>query len=322
MFFNWFRFKLFYHFGIICFMTILYIQNTVAGMAVLPKANPHNLKIYVNAIIGDSEIYRNHKNIIELNRVASWLKIQMKQFGIPCKDQAYNVDRQTYKNVVCTLNVGQTEKIIVGAHYDVYGDQEGADDNASGVAGVLEIARLLVQQKSQLKQNIEFVFYTLEEPPYFKTENMGSFIHAKSVVKDKDKILGVYVLEMIGYYSNKLSVQTYPTGLGLIYPKHANFIAAIGNFSSRSLSTDFCDSMDTLNKLQCEQLIGLTFIQGVDFSDHANYWKFGIPAIMITDTAFFRNRNYHTAGDTVATLNFNKMADVVNGLVKILLNET
>jgi hypothetical protein len=290
-----------------------------AQSALNQQANVNNLKIYINNIVHGSNTHRNYRNIVELNRVAAWLKGQMQQFGITCHYQDYIVDQQSYKNVICPLNVGATDKYIVGAHYDVYGEQDGADDNASGVAGVLETARLLQQNKANLKHNIDFVFYTLEEPPYFRTEQMGSYVHAKSIRDQTPQILGVYILEMIGYYSSQ-DIQTYPTGLGLFYPKHGNFIAAISNWNSRGLSTNFCEKMSKLEQLQCERLIAPAFIHGVDFSDHGNYWKFNIPAIMITDTAFFRNAHYHLATDTIEQLNFQKMANVVDGVVETLLN--
>ena len=299
-------------------LIILLTSNNYAET--VTKANPAYLKMYMNNIVGGKYAYRNYRNIAELNRVAAWIKGQMKQFGIECSYQNYSVDRQTYRNVVCPLNLNQTKKIIVGAHYDVFGEQDGADDNASGVAGVLETARLMAQNKNQLKYNIEFVFYTLEEPPYFRTEHMGSYIHAKSVEKSKHEIFGVYILEMIGYYSER-DIQTYPTGLGLFYPSHGDFIAAISNYSSRSLSANFCHQMSSLDKLQCERLIAPSFIEGVDFSDHGNYWKYDIPAIMITDTAFFRNPHYHLKTDQMSQLNFIKMADVVDGLVRSMVNQ-
>lgn len=282
------------------------------------KANPEYLKTYMNNIVGGKDVYRNYKNIAELNRVAAWLKGQMKQFGIECHYQNYTVDAQTYKNVVCPVEMNKKEKIIIGAHYDVFGEQDGADDNASGVAGVLETARLLALKKEKLKHNVEFVFFTLEEPPYFRTEQMGSYIHAKSKEQIKDQIIATYILEMIGYYSEK-DVQNYPAGLGLFYPKHGNFIAAISNFSSRRLSAHFCTEMTYLNQLQCERLIAPSFIEGIDFSDHANYWKYDIPAIMITDTAFFRNPHYHLKTDQTYQLNFNKMANVIDGVVYTVL---
>lgn len=285
----------------------------------LRTAEPDNLKVYLEQIIGSESEYRNYKNIQELNRVSSWIREQMRLFGVSCSFQTYTVNSQPYRNVVCPLNTGQSDKVIIGAHYDVFEEQQGADDNASGVAGVLETARILAAEKSRLKQNVEFVFYTLEEPPYFRTEHMGSYVHAKSVAKNKDKISGVYILEMIGYFDPRVT-QEYPIGLKWIYPSHSNFIAAVGNIQSRELTSSYCNAMGELDQLQCERLISPSFIQGVDFSDHMNYWQFGMPAMMITDTAFYRNKNYHTEQDTLSKLNLDKMAQVIDGVVKMVLS--
>lgn len=281
------------------------------------QADPNRLKGYLDQVIAPTT-FRNYENTKELDRVAAYLKQQMEQYSIPCEYQPYQVDGKTYRNVVCHLQVGNAKKVIVGAHYDVYGDYHGADDNASGVAGVLETARILASNKTRLKQNIDFVFYTLEEPPYFRTEHMGSYVHAQSILKQKDQIQAVYILEMIGYFDTKAE-QDYPKGLGLFYPKYGNFIGAVSNFSSRNLGEKYCDAMKKIQRLDCQRLIAPSFVQGVDFSDHMNYWNVEIPAIMITDTAFFRNKHYHTKDDTVEKLNLKKMAEVVNGLVYTLL---
>ncbi|WP_254592214.1 M28 family peptidase [Acinetobacter bouvetii] len=289
----------------------------------LPSETPagtDNLKVYLEQIIGEQG-YRNYKNVQELQRVSAWIKEQMRLFGIPCQYQNYSVNSLAYRNVVCTLTAGHAEKVIVGAHYDVYGKFQGADDNASGVAGVIETARILSQQKSQLAHNVEFVFYTLAEPPFFKSEQMGSYVHAKSIEAQKDQIQGVYILEMIGFFDENL-VQQYPVGLKWVYPQHGNFIAAVSNLQSYNLSAKYCEAMRELDELECQRLVAPSFISGMEFSDHLNYWNLGIPAMMITDTGPFRNKHYHTATDTLKTLNLNKMAYVVDGLVKILMAQS
>ena len=296
---------------------ITQLSYAVSNQAV-NKAEPENLSVYLNQIISPIT-YRNHTQVDELNRVSAWIKGQMQKFGIPCDYQNYQVDAKKYRNVVCELNIGASKNIIVGSHYDVHDDTDGADDNASGVAGVLETARILSNEKSRLKNNVEFVFYTLEEPPYFRTEDMGSAVHANAAQKYKDKIAGVYILEMIGYFDTR-NIQDYPAGLKLFYPAHGNFIGAISNFNSSSLASNYCNAMKALNKLDCQRLIAPSFVTGVDFSDHLNYWNNGIPAIMITDTAFFRNKNYHTPQDKVETLNLTKMSYVIDGVVQTLLN--
>ncbi|MDM1763446.1 M28 family peptidase [Acinetobacter sichuanensis] len=293
--------------------------NIYADTSIHRQADAYRLNGYLDYIIAPYA-FRNYENTKELDRVAAYLKKQIEQFSIPCEYQPYQVEGKTYRNVVCHLQTGNSKKVIIGAHYDVYGNFKGADDNASGVAGVIETARILAANKTRLKHNVDFVFYTLEEPPYFRTEHMGSYVHAQSILNEKSQIQAVYILEMIGYFDHK-EIQEYPSGLGLFYPKHGNFIGAVSNFSSRHLGEKYCDSMKDLKRLDCQRLVAPSFVKGIDFSDHMNYWNVEIPAIMITDTAFFRNKHYHTKDDTVEKLNVNKMTDVINGVVYSLLEK-
>lgn len=282
-------------------------------------AEPQNLTVYMQQVLGGGD-HRNFKDVQELNRVSAWIREQMRLFGIPCQYQNYKVNDEPYRNVVCSLKNINTDKVIIGAHYDVFEDKSGADDNASGVAGVIETARILASERKRLKASVDFVFYTLEEPPYAGTEQMGSFIHAKSLEKQKENIQGIYILEMIGYFDSNL-VQEYPIGLKWLYPSHGNFIATVGNLQSREMTADYCNAMKNLNQLQCERIIAPSFVQSMDFSDHLNYWNLGYPAMLITDTGSYRNKNYHTDQDRIETLDVGKMAQVVNGLVNTILKE-
>ena len=295
-------------------LMFLYSWQCFAEQKLLLDIDEVRIKNNLNQIIHPNS-HRNYKNIAELNRVSAWIKEQMRLFGIPCQFQNYIVNRENYRNVVCSLNVRRADKVIVGAHYDVFEQQQGADDNASGVAGVLETARILAQEKKNLKHNVEFVFYTLEEPPYANTEYMGSYVHAKSEQAQRDKIQGVYILEMIGYY-DVAQTQEYPAGLKWFYPSHANFIAAVSDIDSRGLGENFCAAMQNL---ECQRLVAPSITPGINFSSHSNYWKYDIPAIMVTDTAFYRNKNYHTSADTLKTLNLEKMTQVIDGLVQAIL---
>ena len=282
-------------------------------------AEPQNLTVYMQQVLGGGD-NRNFKDVQELNRVSAWIREQMRLFGIPCQYENYKVNDEPYRNVVCSLKNINTDKVIIGAHYDVFEDKSGADDNASGVAGVIETARILASERKRLKANVDFVFYTLEEPPYAGTEQMGSFIHAKSLEKQKENIQGIYILEMIGYFDSNL-VQEYPIGLKWLYPSHGNFIATVGNLQSREMTADYCNAMKNLNQLQCERIIAPSFVQSMDFSDHLNYWNLGYPAMLITDTGSYRNKNYHTDQDRIETLDVGKMAQVVNGLVNTILKK-
>lgn len=293
------------------------LGSSLSAANSIQYAQVSNLELFFSQIMSVDE-YRNYKNLKELNRVSAWIKGQMQRFGIPCQFQVYIVNSLSYRNVICTLEVQANTKLIMGAHYDVLSNRQGADNNASGMAGLLETARLLALQKSKLKQNIEFAFYTLEEPPFFKTEHMGSYVHAKSLKKQKQKIKGVVILDSIGYFDENL-VQNYPVGLKWIYPRHANFIAVIGHLASTGMTGDYCAAMQRLNRLECQRFVSPTFAQDMDFSGYLNYAKFNYSTMLITDTAHYRNPHYNTEHDTLDELDLSKMSQVIDGLVAMAL---
>jgi Zn-dependent M28 family amino/carboxypeptidase len=179
-------------------------------VATAQTASAGKLKEHVNALASTPES-RNYKNVNALNTAAGYVKQELLKYTSNVEEQPYIVNGVTYKNIIARFGDVTRERIIIGAHYDVCGEQPGADDNASGVAGLLELARLL--KDTQLNYCIELVAYTLEEPPYFRTENMGSYIHAKSLKDAGVKIKGMICLEMIGYFDDKKGSQSYPVGL-------------------------------------------------------------------------------------------------------------
>jgi Zn-dependent M28 family amino/carboxypeptidase len=260
---------------------------------------------------------RNHQNLAELQQAADYIfdYFQTLKQG-KTERQKYMADNQNeYQNIIWSYNSEKTERIVIGGHYDVCGNQRGADDNASAVAGLLEIARLLDSLQPDLPYRVDIVAYCLEEPPNFRTTNMGSYVHAKSLIDKQIPIKSMICLEMIGYFSDKKQSQDYPiAAMKLLYPTVGNFIAVVGNTNSGKLVNSMKSAMKSVANLPVSAINAPTFVQGVDFSDHQNYWKFGIPAVMITDTAFFRNSHYHKETDTIETLDFDKMQEVVRGI--------
>jgi Zn-dependent M28 family amino/carboxypeptidase len=231
-----------------------------------------------------------------------------------------------YKNVIGVLNDHVNKTLIVGGHYDVCGNQQGADDNASAVAGVIETAKKL-KENGFSKYRIEFVAFTLEEPPFFNTRKMGSYVHAKSKVKDRDNIIGMINYEMIGFYSEKENSQRFPFILKHLIPSFREVkFPTIGNFIgivSNKKSTDFLKNFNFSSidkKIESFEMVVPKLLEPVTASDHLNYWKFDIPAIMITDTAHFRNPNYHKKTDTLETLDQSKMQYVINMVVSGISN--
>jgi Zn-dependent M28 family amino/carboxypeptidase len=257
---------------------------------------------------------RNHRNLASLEKAVKYINRELQPFTKMIRAQDYQVDNRIYRNLVANIGPQDAEIIVIGAHYDVCGDQPGADDNASGVAGLLLLAKHLSANKAALRYNYELVFYSLEEPPYFRTKFMGSAVHARSLKDKGARVKYMLSLETIGYYSDKKGSQRYPAGLSLFYPSEGNFIAAVGRQADGDLLSSLKKNFQKHSPLKIITLAAPSFITGVDFSDHLNYWAQGWNAAMVTDTAFMRNRNYHEASDTPDTLDYEKMAQVIRGV--------
>jgi hypothetical protein len=261
--------------------------------------------------------FRTYQNTDQLNITANYIKTIFNQYSDSISIQEYVVNGQVYKNVICSFGTENKKRIIVGAHYDVCDNQEGADDNASGVVGLLELSRLLKGQK--LNKRVDLVAYSLEEPPYFRTEFMGSYIHAKSLFENKTEVYGMISLEMIGYFKDEKKSQSYPIGLlSVFYGNRGNYITLIKKFCAGKFARKFCEKFKSTHAIRTKIFTGPPALAGIDFSDHLNYWKFGFSALMLTDTSFFRNKNYHQETDTLETLDIKRMAKVIDGVFKTL----
>lgn len=285
------------------------------AVAATPEAR---LEAVVRAL-AETEKPRHFKNPAVLDAVAADLGRRMTASGFTCREQVFEARGQTFRNVVCAGGAAPEKGVwVVGAHYDVWGDLPGADDNASGVAGLVELAHRLGPKLAALPFHVELVAYANEEPPFFRTPDMGSAHHAKELKKRGVPVRGMICLEMIGFYSEKDIQQAPVEQLRFLLPKHANFIAAIANPASAKLAEGFAAAMNAAGKLQAIPLAIPASVKGADFSDHLNYWSEGFMAVMITDTAFFRNPNYHQATDTPDTLDYAKMDAVVDGVEAFL----
>ena len=264
--------------------------------------------------------FRNYRNIESLERVCNYLKDQLRPFAYPVEELSWFASGQEYKNLIFSYAKDKKKRLIIGAHYDVCGDQPGADDNASAVAGLLETARLLMENQPDLDYGIDLVAYCLEEPPFFDSEYMGSFIHARSLREKNVDVIGMICYEMIGYFSDEPGSQTYPdSDLAKQYPSVADFIAVVGISEFSSFNAHFYKHMQADSKVKVE-LVNFPFRQGLaGLSDQRNYWHFDYPALMINDTSFIRNPNYHEVSDTIDTLDFDKMTEVVNSCYRAIL---
>ncbi len=263
---------------------------------------------------------RSYLDVEKLNRTADYIEDKFRSYGCDLKRQPFKYQGNTYYNIICEIEGTKESKdgiLVVGAHYDTVIDTPGADDNASGVAGLLELARLTVSKP--LQRTVRFVAFTLEEPPIFMTKHMGSYIYAKSLKDEGIKVYGMISLEMLGYYSNRKGSQYYPFPIfKWFYPDKGNFIAFVGNLSSRSFTMRVKKLFKSVSAMPVESLNAVSIIPGVNFSDHLNFWEFGYSAFMITDTAFYRNPNYHAPGDIAETLDYDRMTELVIGLYKAI----
>jgi len=276
------------------------------------------IKTYLKTLTKTPQ-FRNYSNIDQLNLTAGYITTVFKNSTDSVYAQEYTVDQKIYKNIICSFGTENKKRIIVGAHYDVCGDQEGADDNASGVIGLLELSRLLKGKK--LDYRIDLVAYTLEEPPYFRTELMGSYIHAKSLKESKAEVFGMISLEMIGYFKDEAKTQSYPIGiLSMKYGNKGNYITLVKKFGSGEFVNQFSKNFKTSKSILTKTFASPPSLPGIDFSDHLNYWKFDYDAMMITDTSFYRNKNYHQKTDTMETLDIQRMAKVIDGVYNGLIS--
>ena len=276
------------------------------------------LKIHVEKICNDF-FPRDYSHPENLDRLAEYIKNELKIVGGNVSEQEYVADGRTFRNVILTIGKDSEESIVVGAHYDSAGEMPGADDNASAVAGLIELAHLFKNNEPDCK--IHFVAYSTEEPPYFKTNNMGSAVHADWMKKKNKKVKAMICLEMIGYFTDEPDSQDFPTILMKpFYPDTGNFILVVGKIGQGKLVKKVTRSMKKIGQLNVESLTGPESIPGVDFSDHRNYWKNGFDAVMITDSSFYRNPNYHTENDTPDTLDYKKMALVFAGVYEAIID--
>lgn len=257
-----------------------------------------------------------------LAKAESIIAAQLESFGYVVTRQDVSYRTHVFHNLIARWgDSASREPIVVGAHLDVAGDPNpGADDNASGVAGVVELARLLALTKPTGPAGaIEFVIFATEEPPAFGGDEMGSAVHAKALAAAGTVPKFMLSLEMIGFYSDELFSQHYPLAvLNAIYPPRGNFIGIIGSPNERALIRRVKATWASAGLVPVVSINAPPSVPGLDFSDHRNYWRQGWPALMVTDTAFERNREYHQAGDTPERLDYLRMSDVVTGLAAVL----
>ncbi len=264
--------------------------------------------------IGERNMIRYHA----LTAAADFLESRFRGMGYNVARQTYQVDGREVANIeAIATNSQAAEIVVVGAHYDSVVGTPGANDNATGVAAVLELARLLTS--SPTKRPVTFVLFANEEPPYFQTPQMGSFVYARRLREQNVDLKGMIAIETIGYYSDAPESQKYPAGISALYPSTGNFIAFVGNSESQTLLRDSIRAFRKSTKFASEGAAPPGDLPGVGWSDHWSFWQQGWPAVMVTDTAPFRYAHYHLASDTPDKIDFDRTARVVLGLKQVVL---
>ncbi|MGH7538103.1 MAG: M20/M25/M40 family metallo-hydrolase [Gemmatimonadales bacterium] len=253
-----------------------------------------------------------------VQQAAAYLDSTFQALGYPVRAQDYAVRGRVYQNLEAEVRgVTQPEEIVVvGAHYDSAEDAPGADDNASGVAGMLELARTFAG--SAPARTLRFVAFANEEPPSFPTADMGSRHYADAAAARGERVVAMLSIESIGYYDETPGSQRYPFPLNLAYPDRGDFIGFVSNLRSRPLLRRAIAAFRDHAQFPTQGAAAPWWVPGVWWSDHWAFWRKGFAAIMITDTAPYRNVFYHTAGDTPSTLDYDRMARVVDGLVWVV----
>ncbi len=264
--------------------------------------------------IGERNITSNDS----LDASVRYLDRVFREVGDSVAAQEFVVDGKKVNNLEVELR-GESrpeEIVIIGAHYDSVFGCPGANDNATGTAALLEIARVMAERK--LARTVRFVAFVNEEPPFFQTPQMGSRVYARRARQRGEKIVAMLSLETLGYYSDAEASQRYPFPFNLFYPSTGNFIGFVGNLSSRKLVRQVIGSFREHAKFPSEGVAAPGWITGIGWSDHWAFWQEGCPAIMVTDTAPFRYPHYHAPSDTPDEIDYDRLARVVAGLAAVV----
>jgi hypothetical protein len=274
-----------------------------------------NLRVHVAAIAS-----REHNvfHFAELDAAAGYIERTLASFGHNAETQRFATAVGEVRNIEIEVKgtARAAEIVVVGAHYDSVAGAPGGNDNGSGVAAVIELARLFRDHRPG--RTLRFVLFVDEEPPFYKSEEMGSRHYARRAKERRENIVAMFSVETIGYYSDGPGSQHYPFPLSFFYPHTGNFIAFVSNLGSRPLLHEAIASFRGHAEFPSEGVAAPAFIPGVDWSDHWSFWQEGYPAVMITDTAPFRYPHYHTAQDTPDKVGYERLARVVTGLYGML----
>lgn len=290
-------------------------EGPLSPLTAEQQASSEQLRAHVAMLAGRIG-ERNYIRSRALDSAATYIHETFASLGYAVTEQAYDAGGHTCRNIIAGIPGRSRPKeiVLVGGHYDSVTGSPGADDNASGTAAVLELARLFRGQPSD--RTIQLVAFVNEEPPFFFTEDMGSRRYARAARERGDSIVAMLSIESIGYYSDAEGSQRYPPILGWFYPSKGDFIGVVGNIGSRGLVHRVVSDFRSHTRFPSAGSAAPTQIPGISWSDQWSFWKEGYDAVMITGTAPFRNRNYHELTDRPDSLDYGRMARVVDGVAR------
>lgn len=271
------------------------------------------LRGHVTAIAG---VPHNVEHPIELERAARHIEGALTGMGYVVRRQSFSAGGERVRNIEVAIDPAKSDAptLVVGAHYDSAFDAPGANDNGTGTAAVIELARSLADLRGKAALRIRLVLFVNEEPPRFKTPLMGSVVYAAQLKRSGEPLLGMISLETLGYYSDRPGSQHYPWPLGMLYPQTGNFVAFVGTTDARGFVRRTVRSFREVARFPSVGGTAPGFVQGVDWSDHWAFSGEGFPALMVTDTAPFRYPYYHNVGDTPDKVDYDRLARVVTAL--------
>ncbi|MBI3011304.1 MAG: M28 family peptidase [Candidatus Omnitrophica bacterium] len=261
---------------------------------------------------------RNLSQYHNLRRAAAFIETSFTEAGLEVHRQGFTAEGNAVANLEAALAGTEhpEEIVVIGAHYDSVDGSPGANDNATGVAAVLALARAFAGARAS--RTLRFVAFVNEEPPYFQTPVMGSLVYAARCQAGRERVVAMLSLETIGYYADARGSQSYPFPFQFFYPSQGNFIGFVGNLASRGLLHDVTGSFRRHARHPSEGIAMWESIPGVGWSDQWSFWQQGYPGVMVTDTAFYRYPHYHTPGDTPDKVHYDRLALVVAGLEQVV----
>jgi Zn-dependent M28 family amino/carboxypeptidase len=253
-----------------------------------------------------------------LERTAQYISDELAACGYTPRRQTFELAKIPFSNVAAVREGTSraAEIVVIGAHYDSVSGCPGANDNATGIAALLELARRFSQDPQP--RTLHFVAFVNEEPPFFQTEHMGSVVYANAAKARRDVVVAMLSLETMGYYSDEKNSQRYPGPIAAIYPDVGNFIGFVANIGSARLLWRARRAFKRRTSFPVQSAALPAAVPGVGWSDHWAFWQAGYPAMMVTDTAPFRYPWYHTADDTADKIDYDRLAEVVDGLEGVI----